>query len=115
MATCASVPGKAFFSVNSMGRAAARRGWQSRRRIEGVIMERMNPTPAEPIQYARLSNGIVIIRVSGRGTHLQSPALRHVFEQTRTSQAPPQYVIDLQDCVSMDSTFMGTLASIGLY
>jgi anti-anti-sigma factor len=75
----------------------------------------MVPTPTEPIQFARLSDGIIVIRVVGKGTHLQSPALRHVFEQTRDSVPPPRYVIDLAECSSMDSTFMGTLASIGLF
>src|SRR5690606_25379805 len=69
----------------------------------------------EPIQYARLPDGIVVIRVHGKGTHLLSPSLRRVYELTRDQEPAPRYVIDLQDCTTMDSTFMGTLASIGLY
>ncbi len=75
----------------------------------------MSPPPAEPIQYARLNDGIVIIRVTGKGTHMVCPSLRHVFEQTSQEIPQPRYILDLEDCTTMDSTFMGTLASIGLH
>jgi anti-anti-sigma factor len=75
----------------------------------------MPSPPPETIQYACLSEGIVVIRVNGKGTHLESPILRHVFEQTRKNTPPARYVIDLDKCKTMDSTFMGTLASIGLH
>lgn len=75
----------------------------------------MAPVNPEPIQYARLPEGIVVIKVIGKGTHLQSPALRHVFEITRDLKPAPQYIFDLEQCTMMDSTFMGTMASIGLY
>ena len=68
-----------------------------------------------PVQYARLSNGVVVIRVLGKGMHLQAPAVRRVFESTRDGDPTPQYVVDLEKCTSMDSTFMGTLAMIGLH
>ena len=75
----------------------------------------MCSAPPEPILYARLPDGIVVIRVSGKGTYQQSGGLFHVFELTRDLQPPPRYVIDLDQCTTMDSTFMGTLASIGLH
>jgi anti-anti-sigma regulatory factor len=67
------------------------------------------------VQFARLPDGIVIIRVSGKGTHQQSSSLKHIFEATREANPTPRYVIDLDQCTTMDSTFMGTLASIGLF
>lgn len=75
----------------------------------------MSPASQEPILYARLPDGIVIIRVNGKGTHQQTSALLHVFQMTRDLNPPPSYVIDLDQCTTMDSTFMGTLASIGLH
>ena len=69
----------------------------------------------DPIQYACLKDGIVIIRVNGKGTHLSSPSLRLVFERTRHGGPAPRYILDLENCTTMDSTFMGTLASIGLH
>ncbi|HOE97166.1 MAG TPA: STAS domain-containing protein [Candidatus Sumerlaeota bacterium] len=75
----------------------------------------MSPEPTEPIQYAHLPDNIIVIRVLGKGTHLQSPSLRYVFDQTRDAAPPPRYIIDLDRCTTMDSTFMGTLASIGLH
>lgn len=75
----------------------------------------MSPACTEPILYARLPDGIVIIRVIGKGTHQQTSGLLHVFQMTRDQNPPPSYIIDLDQCTTMDSTFMGTLASIGLY
>lgn len=75
----------------------------------------MSSPISEPIQYARLPEGIIVVRVSGKGTHQQSGSLLHVFELTRGENPPPRYVIDLDQCTTMDSTFMGTLASIGLF
>jgi anti-anti-sigma regulatory factor len=75
----------------------------------------MCPATPDPIQYARLRDGIVVIRVLGKGTFQQSAGLLHVFEITRDQQPAPHYVIDLDQCTTMDSTFMGTLASIGLH
>ncbi len=69
----------------------------------------------EPIQFARLPDGIVVIRVTGRGSHLETPSLRVVFNITKERVPPPSYIFDLTDCTTMDSTFMGTLASIGIF
>ena len=75
----------------------------------------MCPPLTEPVQYAQLPDGIVIVRVSGKGTHQQSSSLKHIFEVTRETDPPPRYIIDVDQCTTMDSTFMGTLASIGLF
>lgn len=75
----------------------------------------MCPSQSESIQYALCPDGIVIIRVVGKGTHVESVALRHVFEQTRDLGDSVRYLMDLEQCTTMDSTFMGTLASIALH
>lgn len=71
-------------------------------------------TDMESILYARLPEEIVVIRVSGKGNHQNSLALRRVVELTSEGDRCPQYVFDLEKCSTMDSTFMGVLASIGL-
>lgn len=68
--------------------------------------------PAENIQFAVTADGAVIVRVQGRGNHLNAVNLRRVFELT---QARAQcYIFDLEGCETMDSTFMGTLAGMAL-
>lgn len=69
----------------------------------------------ECIQYATLPDEIVIIRVAGRANYQNSLALKQVFEKTSSDQHSPQFVFDLERCDSMDSTFMGVVASIGLH
>lgn len=69
----------------------------------------------ECIQYATLPEDIVVIRVSGRANYQNSLALRQVFDRTSTDTRSPRYVFDLERCDSMDSTFMGVVASIGLH
>ena len=68
----------------------------------------------ESIQFARVPGDIVVIRVFGRGTHQNSTALRNAFELTGSDDHCAHYVFDLERCTSMDSTFMGVLASIAL-
>jgi anti-anti-sigma factor len=69
----------------------------------------------ECIQYATLPDDIVVIRVAGRANYQNSLALREVFEKTSTDKQSPQFIFDLEHCSSMDSTFMGVVASIGLH
>jgi len=49
------------------------------------------------------------LRVNGRATFVFGPDLRELFLRLRKA-AVPQVVIEADDCVSMDSTFMGVLA-----
>jgi anti-anti-sigma factor len=69
----------------------------------------------ECIQYATLPDDIVIIRVAGRANYQNSLALKQVFEKTSSENKSPNFVFDLERCDSMDSTFMGVVASIGLH
>jgi anti-anti-sigma regulatory factor len=75
----------------------------------------MAPVPADPIQYAQTGEGIVVVRVQGKGSHLQTPGLRHVFDTTRKQDPPVRYIIDLDQCTTLDSTFMGMLASMAIH
>ena len=75
----------------------------------------MNATAPEDIQYARLPDGVVVIRIRGKGTYQNGPALRYIFHIARNADAQARYVFDLDGCSTMDSTFLGTLASIGIH
>ena len=56
---------------------------------------------------------IVWVRVDGRGSFQNSTALKE-FATEMTRRGHREFIIDLEDCELMDSTFMGTLAGIAL-
>jgi len=51
--------------------------------------------------------------VKGRGTFQASPPIKEIVEKEMTD-GRLQFVIDLQECSGMDSTFMGMMAGIGM-
>ena len=59
------------------------------------------------------ANGAVYVRVVGRGTFQNGPPLRR-FALEMIKCGRQQFIIDLGQCQGMDSSFLGTLAGIGL-
>src|SRR5437868_14589695 len=55
----------------------------------------------------------VWVRVEGKGNFLNSGSLKE-FAQEMVNRGYREFVVDLQNCVMMDSTFMGTLAGVAL-
>jgi anti-anti-sigma regulatory factor len=55
----------------------------------------------------------VWVRVAGRGSFLNSGGLKE-FAREMVDRGFRDFVFDLQDCVMMDSTFMGTMAGMAL-
>ena len=55
----------------------------------------------------------VWIRVEGRGAFQNSPALKE-FSRRLIDEGRRKFVVDLKNCAAMDSTFMGTLASLAI-
>ena len=55
----------------------------------------------------------VWVRVAGRGSFLNSGSLKE-FAREMVNRGFREFVFDLQDCVMMDSTFMGTMAGMAL-
>jgi anti-sigma B factor antagonist len=55
----------------------------------------------------------VWVRVEGRGSFLNSGNLKE-FAQEMVTRGYREFVIDLQNCAMMDSTFMGTMAGVAL-
>ncbi len=70
---------------------------------------------ASPIFVGQLPQGVVWVRVVGKGSFQNSPALRE-FAGCMVERGANRFVVDLDDCTSLDSTFMGTLVGIvGLF
>ncbi len=55
----------------------------------------------------------VWVRVAGRGSFLNSGGFKE-FARAMVNKGYREFVIDLEDCVMMDSTFMGTMAGVAL-
>jgi anti-sigma B factor antagonist len=61
--------------------------------------------------YTGIFEGFSWIRCDGKGSFLNSPALK-AFGMERISAGEKCLVVDLAACTGMDSTFMGTLAGL---
>ncbi len=59
------------------------------------------------------TDGCVWVRVRGKGSFVTSPPLKSFIER-KIEGGAGRFVIDLGECLSMDSTFMGTLAGIAM-
>ena len=55
----------------------------------------------------------VWVRVEGKGNFLNSGSLKE-FAQEMVNRGYREFVFDLENCVMMDSTFMGTMAAVAL-
>ena len=64
------------------------------------------------ITFAWAARDVVIIRIKGRGTFENSPYFQDLVQKLRNQNPNVKIIVDLSDCISMDSTFMGTLAGI---
>ena len=68
---------------------------------------------ATPSILVGTANRTVWVRVEGKGTFLNSTGLKE-FSKEMINRGHREFVVDLRNCPLMDSTFMGTLAAIGL-
>ena len=67
-----------------------------------------------PTIFADTASGPEVwIRVEGKGSFQNSPALKE-FSRKMLDEGRRQFIVDLKNCASMDSTFMGTLAGIAM-
>ena len=55
----------------------------------------------------------VWVRVEGKGSFLNSGNLKE-FTREMVNRGYREFVVDLENCVMMDSTFMGTMAGVAL-
>jgi anti-anti-sigma factor len=70
----------------------------------------------DTICFAELSDGVVVIRVIGRGSYANSVEFKKLADLIAERHGAGNYhfIVDLDECATMDSTFMGVLASAGL-
>ncbi len=67
-----------------------------------------------PTIFADMESGPAVwIRIEGKGTFQNSPGLKD-FSRRMIDGGRRAFVVDLQHCPAMDSTFMGTLAGLAL-
>ena len=67
----------------------------------------------QPSILVGTANRTVWVRVEGKGSFLNSTGLKE-FAKEMINRGFREFAIDLRNCPVMDSTFMGTLASIAL-
>lgn len=60
------------------------------------------------------SEDLAVVRVRGRGTFQNSVPLKRFADLLQSQQRPKRFIVDLGECETLDSTFMGVLASISL-
>ncbi len=60
-----------------------------------------------------VNGSVVWVRVAGRGSFLNSGNLKE-FAREMVNRGYREFVFDLEECVMMDSTFMGTMAGMAL-
>jgi anti-sigma B factor antagonist len=70
-------------------------------------------TDSEPGILVHCTEQAVYIRVHGRGTFQNGQPLRR-FAAEMIMRGHRQFVLDLEPCAGMDSTFLGVLTGIGL-
>lgn len=70
----------------------------------------------DSLRFAELGEGVVIVQVHGRGSFANSIAFKKLADRLSAKYGPGHYcfVIDLGACATMDSTFLGALASVAL-
>ncbi len=73
----------------------------------------MPETAAQPVYMVDAHSDPVVVRITGRACFQNSACLRD-FVTEMLRQGKVRFVLDFQQCASMDSTFLGVLAGIAL-
>jgi anti-sigma B factor antagonist len=67
---------------------------------------------ADPTLMVSIAGSAVIVKVSGRATFNSSLDFKTLIQELRT-RGFKRFLLDLGDCLVMDSTFLGVLAGLG--
>ena len=73
----------------------------------------MNPESSVGTILVGCFGNVAWIRVEGKGSSANSARIKRFSEVSR-EQGQRRFVVDLENCPAMDSTFMGTLAALAL-
>ena len=81
------------------------------------LMKAMSETRSQGCQilFATPEDGVVVLRAVGRATLDVSPSLRAVADAFNRPDYSPRYIVDLAECHTLDSTFMGVVASMAMH
>jgi len=71
-------------------------------------------TDRDSVCFAELPQGLAVVKIIGRGTFANSVELKKLGENLTERVPKGRIIVDLEECTTMDSTFMGVLASVGL-
>jgi anti-sigma B factor antagonist len=71
------------------------------------------PEPAKPTFLVDAYADPVLVRIEGRASFTNSGSLKDFFTEMMR-QGKGRFVVDFQQCTSMDSTFLGVLAGAAL-
>lgn len=71
------------------------------------------PDPAKPTFLVDAYADPVLIRIEGRASFVNSGSLKDFFAEM-IRQGKRRFVVDFQQCTSMDSTFLGVLAGAAI-
>lgn len=71
-----------------------------------------SPRPHDELLVA-VRKCCAMVKVNGRGTYKAGPSLKR-FCTSAISKGCTQIILDMEDCLAMDSTFMGVLAGLAL-
>jgi anti-sigma B factor antagonist len=66
------------------------------------------------IEFGWVAENVAVIKINGRGSFQNSMSVQQLSEELRKKHTKVRLIIDLKNCVTMDSTFMGTLAGISV-
>ena len=80
---------------------------------KGGVQLAMTKQDASEILYAEIDNEIVVLRVIGRCTYHNSMSLERLDHDLERRNRHVRYILDLEQCNYLDSTFMGVLAYLG--
>jgi anti-anti-sigma regulatory factor len=67
------------------------------------------------ILYAEENDDTIVVRVIGRGNHELSHTFKSLIDSVNTDTTSARFIIDLSQCICLDSTFMGTMAAMALH
>ncbi|NUP88357.1 MAG: STAS domain-containing protein [Candidatus Sumerlaeia bacterium] len=68
----------------------------------------------EPIQVGKAGEHLYVVRVEGRGSFQNCGGLKQFLDRQLATDPDLELIVDLENCTSMDSTFMGVIAGVGL-
>lgn len=73
----------------------------------------MSEAPIKPVFLVNADADPVVVRIDGRASFQNSTCLRD-FVTVMFAQGRKRFVLDFQQCASMDSTFLGVLAGAAI-